>query len=306
MTLRIGTRGSRLARAQSRTVAAALEAHGARTEMVVIETAGDADRVSAFSAIGTAGIFVREIQRALLEERIDLAVHSYKDLPSDVPAELVVAAVPARADPRDRLIVRAACEDASRPHLPVPPRARVGTSAARRRVLVEELRPDVETRPLRGNVNTRLDKVARGDYDAIILAAAGLDRLALSGYRLPDGVVAHDLDPSTFVPAPSQGALGLEIRRGDGETRELVSRLDDAVTSRTVALERRLLERLQAGCDVAFGAWCTQDADGMFTLRGLLEHDGSVRRASGKGDAPDEVVASVHEKLLRPRREALA
>lgn len=302
--IRLGTRGSQLALAQSGTIAAAIEALGTPVGIVVIETAGDIDRTSAFASIGAAGIFVRELQRALLEGQVDLAVHSYKDLPSASPSGLCIAAVPRRADLRDRLIVRGAALDASQPHMPVGPGARIGTSAARRSALVRELRPDVRTVPLRGNVNTRLERLARGDHEAIVLAGAGLDRLAAAGHALPAGLVAHDLDPHVFVPAPSQGALGLETRVDDAATRAVVARLQHEPTARTVHVERRLLERLAAGCDVAFGAWCEEDEDGRYRLHGLLERDGVVVRARAMGRDADAVVAPVYEALTGGTSEA--
>jgi hydroxymethylbilane synthase len=305
VTIRLGTRGSQLALAQSGTIAAAIEALGTRVEIVVIETAGDVDRTSAFAAIGAAGIFVRELQRALLAGDVDLAVHSYKDLPSEVPEGLCIAAVPRRADVRDRLLVRADALDRAASVLPVGAGARIGTSAARRSALVRELRPDVQTVPLRGNVNTRVDRLARGDYEAIVLAGAGLDRLAAAGFVLPAGIVAHDLDPRTFVPAPSQGALGLETRTDDAATRTVVARLQHEPTARTVAVERALLERLAAGCDVAFGAWCEEDAGQRLVLHGLLERDGVVIRARAVGRTTQEVVAPVFAALTGPAEGAV-
>ncbi len=303
-TLRLGTRSSRLALAQAASIAELLASFGARVEFVRIETAGDRDRDSAFADVGAAGIFVREVEAALLDGRIDLAVHSFKDLPSDSPASLVVAAVPPRADPRDRLLVRNAAHDAARTGLPIRDGACVGTSAARRAALVRALRPDLVAAPLRGNVTTRIARLAAGDFDAIVLAAAGLDRLATTGFELPMRLVACDLDPRTFVPAPSQGALAIQTREGDAATRALVARLDDPPSARVVALERALLARFAAGCAIAFGAFAEEDENGRVTLHGLLERDGVIRRARATGTRPEVVVARVDEVLRAPVTEA--
>ncbi|MCB9825331.1 MAG: hydroxymethylbilane synthase [Planctomycetes bacterium] len=301
--IRLGTRASQLALTQSGTIADALRARGADVEIVRIETAGDRDRTSAFAAIGTAGIFVRELERALLDGRIDLAVHSYKDLPSAMPEGLVVAAVPTRADPRDRLLVLDDAFRADAPGLPVRDGARVGTSAARRTALVHALRPDVEALPLRGNVPTRVEKLVRGDYDAIVLAGAGLDRLAADGFTVPAGIVVVDLEAREFVPAPSQGALALQVRALDGTTREAVAALDDPRTSRPVAVERALLEALDAGCSVAFGGWCEPLRGEHLRLHGLLEVDGMLRRAVEESVDETLLVTRVHDALRAPRHE---
>ncbi|MGE0190513.1 MAG: hydroxymethylbilane synthase [Planctomycetota bacterium] len=301
--IRLGTRASQLALAQSGTIADMLRARGADVEIVRIETAGDRDTTSAFGAIGTAGIFVRELERALLDGRIDLAVHSYKDLPSSMPEGLVVAAVPPRADPRDRLLVREGAWRENAPGLPLEAGARVGTSAARRTALVRALRPDVKALPLRGNVPTRIGKLVHGEYEAIVLAGAGLDRLAADGFTLPAGLVVLELDPREFVPAPSQGALALQVRALDGATRDTVAALDDPRTSRPVAVERALLAALDAGCSVAFGGWCEPGAGRRLRLHGMLEVDGALRRAVAECVDPTLVVTRVHDALRPPRRE---
>ena len=296
MKVRLGTRSSLLARTQSGTVADALRAQGADVEVVLIETAGDKDRSSAFADVGTAGIFVREIQQALLDGRIDVAVHSYKDLPAEGPAGLALGAVPERQDVRDRLLVRAAKHAPDAPGLPLVEGARVGTSAARRSALLADARPDLALLPLRGNVPTRIERLCGHAYDAIVLAAAGLNRLATAkGSSLLEnmarhGLVAVDLDPAHFVPAPSQGALALEHRADDLGTQQVLDALDHPPSSRCVHVERALLAQMQAGCQVAFGAWATEAEAGHITLRGMLAQDGVVHRTSFRGKDPQQVV----------------
>ena len=175
--LRIGTRSSDLALTQARNVAARLAKLGHASELVLIETSGDKDVTSRFDAIGAFGIFARELQRALLDDRIDVAVHSHKDLPTTGPNELCVAAVPERVDARDVLVVRAEAFQSARGTFPVKRAARVGTASARRAALLANLRPDVVTVHVRGNVPTRLRKLAAGECDALLLAAAGIERL---------------------------------------------------------------------------------------------------------------------------------
>src|SRR6185503_7988284 len=204
--LRLGTRGSELARTQSETVAAALRQAGFDVDLTIIKTAGDQNTTATFGSIGPQGVFVREIEQALVERRVELAVHSFKDLPTKSPAELVVAAVPARVDPADLLLVRrgALAGDAG-DWLPLKRGARVGTASARRRVWLTHFRQDLAIVPLRGNVPTRVRKLEQGGLDAIVLAAAGVERLQAEqrlGSAL-DGIVVLRLDPSRFVPAPA-------------------------------------------------------------------------------------------------------
>ncbi|MEM9599293.1 MAG: hydroxymethylbilane synthase [Acidobacteriota bacterium] len=305
MKLRLGTRGSLLARTQSGWVGQALIAAGHEVETVVVETRGDQQRDRPFAAIGAPGVFVRELERALEDRRVDLVVHSYKDLPSASPEGLVIAAVPERLDSADRLLARPGAIDldgAAGP-LPLVRGARLGTASARRQALVLDLRPDLEVALLRGNVPTRLAKLVSGEYDAILLAAAGLDRLDRAGGDPRHGVVEMRLDPSVFVPAPSQGALAVQVRDGDdgddGAIRRAVSALDDAGAHRCVRAERRLLERVEGGCNVPFGAWCRADAEGRLQLDAIFgEGDGVLRRASGQGDDPVALADALAPALL--------
>lgn len=322
MKLRIGTRGSHLARIQAAGAAARLERLGHETEIVAISTAGDRSRAPAFAAIGPQGVFVREIERALLDGTIDVAVHSHKDLPTASPDELAVAAAPARRDPSDALVVRADRIDADRrsgSFLPVPEGARIGTSSVRRQVWLRHFRPDVRAEPLRGNVLTRLRRLREGGYDAILLALAGLERLrAGAGEGAGVGVAALGagagaeagahaaadgpggaspldlgglevvrLDPVVFVPAPAQGALALQCRRSDRRVREALAPLDHARTRGAVDAERALLARLEGGCELAFGAWCAPDPDrGESVMVAMVEREGEVRRETARGAPP--------------------
>jgi hydroxymethylbilane synthase len=278
MRLRIGTRGSDLALTQSRAVAALLGDRGVATELVVITTSGDRSAAPTFGAIGPQGVFVREIEEALLERQIDCAVHSYKDLPTTSPAGLVVAAVPERRDVADWLLCRREARSAGDGLLPLGRGARVGTSSARRQAWLRHYRPDLAIAPLRGNVPTRIRRLAAGDYDAIVLAGAGIDRLNEAGDTLAAhlaGLEQTRLDPERFVPAPAQGALALQCRESDAAIREALGSLDATATRRAVTLERAALALAEGGCDTAFGAHARAAADGV-TLTLMTERDGRI------------------------------
>lgn len=234
--IRLGTRRSRLATAQARIVAERL----ADAELVPISTEGDRDAARSFAAIGSGrGVFTRDIERALLGGDVDAAVHSAKDLTGDMPAGLVLGAILERADPRDAVCGRyGSLAD-------IPAGARIGTSSARRAGLLAELRPDIRVVPLRGNVETRLAKLDAGEADAIVLAAAGLERLGLGGR------IAFLLDPREFVPEAGQGAIAVQVRAGE---EALVAALDDAPTRAAVEAERECVRRLGGGCTVAVAA----------------------------------------------------
>ncbi len=303
MRIRLGTRGSALARAQTTDMAARLGALGHDIEIVIIKTAGDRDQTSAFAAIGAPGVFVREIESALLDERIDAAVHSYKDLPSVQPDGLVVAAVPERVDVADRLIASEAAHDPAGEHLPLRHGATVGTSSMRRQALLSALRPDLVVEPLRGNVPTRLGRLREGRYDAILLAAAGLGRLERRPEMLGDesldraGFVESRLDPALFVPAPTQGALALECRAADAATREALSALHDGSVTRSIAAERRLLALIEGGCQVPFGAWCREEDGGELVLDAVVERKGTLRRAHAAGAEPHALAETAYAAL---------
>ncbi len=305
MKLRIGTRGSALALAQANDVAARLAALGHDPEITVISTTGDRVTDRAFTEVGAFGIFVREIESALLDGRVDLAVHSYKDLPSESPKELVIAAVPEREDVADLLLVRREACDTRQP-IPVKTGATVGTSAARRRAFLLHQRPDLKTALLRGNVPTRLRALVEGRFDAIILAAAGLTRLRRSGADLPDleagDITTIRLDPQQFVPAPSQGAIAVQVRRDAPLVHAVVAAIDDYATSRALRAERGALARAEAGCSLPFGAWCTETPDATLTLvTALADDDGVVRRVQVSGSDPDAVADAAWERLAAGR-----
>jgi hydroxymethylbilane synthase len=243
--LRIGTRGSLLAKWQAEFVRKQLFANaGVETEIVIIKTAGDKLQSSALSQIGGKGIFIKELEEALLEETIDLAVHSVKDVPTDTPSRLIFPAVCRRADVRDCLVAAKGATLGS-----LRQGARVGTGSLRRQAQLRRIRPDLDIRDLRGNVDTRLRKVESGEYEAVMLAKAGLDRLGLSER------ITEIFSPETFLPAVGQGAIAVECRLRDTEAAEVVGGLDDAETRTAIIAERALLGALHGGCQVPLGAW---------------------------------------------------
>jgi len=240
--LRIGTRGSMLAKWQAESVRKKLfVASGMEAEIVIIKTSGDKMQQAPLTQIGGKGIFIKELEEALLEESIDLAVHSVKDVPTDIPSRLMFPAVCRRDDVRDCLVGSTLAN--------LRHGARVGTSSLRRQAQLRHLRPDLDLRDLRGNVDTRLRKVESGEYEAVMVAKAGLDRLGLSQR------ISEVLSPEVCMPAVGQGAIAIETRVGDSETGDLLSKLDDPETRAAIITERALLGALQGGCQVPIGAW---------------------------------------------------
>jgi hydroxymethylbilane synthase len=273
--LRIGTRGSRLALAQSREVADAISASGVETELVTVTTAGDRGADPASDPAGVKGLFVTEIVRALLDGEVDMAVHSAKDLPADETQGVVIAAVPERASALDVLVTR---------HGDLRPGARVGTSSIRRRAQVFRLRPDVIVGDLRGNVDTRLRKLGDGEVDALIIAGAGLLRLGL----VPEHAAPMSL--AEMVPAPGQGCLAVQARASDGATIEVLSALDHAASRMALEAERGLMARLGGGCALPLGAFAESVPRGVRLLAIALSPDGSrIVRTEVDGETPDEV-----------------
>jgi hydroxymethylbilane synthase len=257
MKLRIGSRGSQLALWQAHHIAGLLRGQGHEVKIEIIKTTGDRLQEVTFAQVGSKGMFTKEIEEALAEGRVDLAVHSLKDLPTELPAPFVLAATPPRVDPRDVFVsvkYGSVAELASG--------ARVGTSSQRRRAQLKALRPDIEAVEFRGNVDTRLRKLAEGQVDAILLAAAGLDRLEKTEW------VRERLDPKDFCPAAGQGSLGIETRDGDSATIAAVAFLDDATTRFAVTAERAALAALGGGCQVPIGIHCR--------IGGYLDADGGV------------------------------
>jgi len=253
-TLIIGTRGSELARAQTHRVQAGLEGS---TALSVVKTCGDRFQDKPLHEQGGVGLFTKEIEQALLDGRIDLAVHSLKDLPTALAPGLCLGAVLARDDAGDVLLARPGAVEEGR-RLRLRAGARVGASSLRRQALLRSLDPELVPGPIRGNVPTRVEKVRRGEHDAIVLARAGLARLALDVGELR----AFDLDPARWSGAPGQGAIAVEIRAGDPETAVRVDALDDPVTRACTAAERGLLFAYGGGCHAPFGAWARPLAGG--------------------------------------------
>jgi hydroxymethylbilane synthase len=222
-----------------------LRGQGHSVEIEIIKTTGDRLQAAPFSQVGSKGMFTQEIEEALAVGRVDLAVHSLKDLPTETPELFTLAAIPPRVDPRDAFVSEKFENFAA-----LPERARVGTSSQRRRAQLKALRPDVEAVEFRGNVDTRLRKLAAGQVDAILLAAAGLDRLEKNEW------IRQRLEPKDFCPAAGQGALGIETRKSDAATIAAVAFLDDAATRFAVTAERAALAALGGGCQVPIGVHC--------------------------------------------------
>ncbi len=286
--LRLGTRGSRLALWQAGWVRDRLAECGVAADLVVIKTRGDAEVDRPLQQLEGKGFFTKEIEEALLQRRIDVAVHSLKDLPTRLAHGLALAAVPERADPRDVLVTR---ERGVTSLAGLPPAARVGTSSLRRVAQLRHLRPDVAVLPLRGNVPTRVRKVTEGGgaLDAALLARAGLERLGLAA------VVAVTLDPLEIMPAPGQGALGLEVRADDRATRGALAPLEHPASARQVAAERSLLAALGGGCQAPVAAYAGNGEGGKERLYGrVTARDGAVQiTASAEVDPADPAAAGV-------------
>jgi hydroxymethylbilane synthase len=278
LSLRLGTRGSALALTQARWVADRLADD---VELVEIKTSGDTGRV------GDKGRFVKEIEEALLAGEVDLAVHSAKDVPGTLPEGLAIVGVPAREDARDALVGAASLDD-------LPEGANVGTASLRRRAQLLAARPDLNVQELRGNVDTRLRKLADGEHDAAVLALAGLRRLGRE-----DG--AQPLDAIELTPAPGQGCLALEARRDDERTTELAAQVTDAEALVRLTAERALVERLDATCDTPVGAYAEVVEDGLLLAAFVGLPDGShwIRDAAVAGaEHPTELGVAVAERLL--------
>jgi hydroxymethylbilane synthase len=290
--LRIGTRGSQLARWQANWVADRLRAlhPGLEVALVEIKTQGDRDRNTPLAAIGGQGLFTKEIQRALLDGAVEVAVHSLKDLPTQGPGDLALGAVPAREDSADALIA-----PAHRTLDALPAGATVGTGSLRRRAQLLHLRPDLKLVGIRGNVETRLNQALNATLDAVVLAEAGLRRLGF------DRHVTERLGPPRFLPAVGQGALGIECRADDAETLDRLAPLNDPATRRAVLAERRALAELEGGCMIPLAAWGRDGADGQLCLDvALFDPDGRERlfaALSGPADDPEGLGLRVAQQL---------
>lgn len=252
--VRIGSRGSDLALWQANHVKRQLEELGCSVEITVIKTQGDAIQHLSFDKLEGKGFFTKEIEQALLEKSVDLAVHSHKDLETNPPAGLIIAAVSEREDPADLLLISKNAIDSGKVW-GLKENAIVGTSSARRKSQVLRFRDDVEIRDLRGNVPTRIQKLRDEQYDAILLAKAGIDRLQID---LSEFVVVR-LDPTEFVPAPAQGVLALQIREDDQELAGVLSKLNHNTVQKRIAVERKVLNLMQGGCQLPLGVYCNED-----------------------------------------------
>lgn len=274
MTLRIGTRGSALAVAQTGTIASALAAKGAATEIVTISTEGDRS-TEPLATLGGTGVFATALRNALLAGEVDVVVHSLKDLPTAAHPGLVIGAIPKRADPRDALCARDSLTMDT-----LPPGARIGTGSPRRVAQLKARRPDLEVVGIRGNVDTRLGKVASGELDAVVLAAAGLERLG----RLD--AITEFLGIDGWPTAPGQGALAVEVRAGE---EKLVSALDHRTSRVIVDAERQTLALLEAGCSAPVGAHALIDDGMLFLSARVYAADGSSRLTSSHALYLDDV-----------------
>jgi len=291
--IRIGSRGSLLALWQAEHVAGLLRGRRYAVEIEVIRTTGDRLQEVTFAQVGSKGMFTLEIEEALAAGRIDLAVHSLKDLPTELPEGFAIRATPKRVDARDVLVSR---DFVSLQELPEG--ARVGTSSLRRRAQLRAIRPDLEYVEFRGNVDTRLRKLGDGQAEAIVLAAAGLDRLEKTEW------IRERLEPEVVCPAAGQGALGIEIRAGDGRIDEVVAFLDDADTRFAVTAERVALAALGGGCQVPIGVHCRRSSIGFEILGAVADPDpssisGRVMRSRAVGEDAEELGRAVAADLLK-------
>jgi hydroxymethylbilane synthase len=293
--LRIGSRGSQLALWQANHISALLRERGHEVEIEIIKTTGDKITDVALALVGSKGMFTKEIEEALAAGVIDLAVHSLKDLPTEISAAFEIAAITTRENPRDVF-----CSVKYKEIGELPERARVGTSSLRRQAQLKALRPDLDVQPLRGNVDTRLRKLEAGEYDAIILAVAGLTRLGKTD------LIRQVLPAEVMCPAAGQGALAVEVRARDFATREQVAFLDDSAARATTTCERALLNKLGGGCQVPIGALAELRSGRLHLDAIVARPDGSkLLRQSGDGSDPVEVGEAVGEKLLRQGADAI-
>ncbi len=285
-TIVIGSRGSDLALWQAYFIKGQLEALGQSTRIEIIKTQGDIIQHLSFEKMEGKGFFTKELETALRANQVDLAVHSYKDLETDQPDDLSIAALSHRANPADLLLIRRGYSDsAEKWHLKHG--IKVGTSSARRKMQLILHRPDLEIDDIRGNVPTRINKLREGQFDAIVLAQAGLDRLELDISDLDK----FQFDPKEFIPAPAQGVLACQIRQSDEALAGVLSHIHNSEVAELVGVERRVLNLFHGGCQLPLGAYCTRYADGV-ELRAIM--------AAKFGEAPASVL------LRAPHTEGLA
>ena len=289
--LRIGTRGSLLAKWQAEQVRKLLfQAAGVEAELIIIKTSGDKMTLSPLSQIGGKGIFIKELEEALIAATIDLAVHSVKDVPTETPRQLSFPAVLRREDVRDCLVAASGATLAT-----LRQGARIGTGSLRRQAQLRRLRPDLDVRELRGNVETRLRKAESGEYEAVVLAKAGLDRLGWSSR------ISEVLSPEVCLPAVGQGAMVVEARSADAEIAEVLGKLDDPESRNAVIAERALLRELQGGCQVPLGAWARMERQELVLEACVVSVDGTEyfrERASAAPAQATELGKEVARRLL--------
>jgi hydroxymethylbilane synthase len=291
--LRIGTRGSLLAKWQAEFVRKQLfQAAGVEAEIVIIKTSGDKLQQAPLTQIGGKGIFIKELEDALFEESIDLAVHSVKDIPTHVPPGLSFPAICRRDDVRDCLVSGNGATLAN-----LRQGARVGTGSLRRQAQLRHIRPDLDVRDLRGNVDTRLRKVESGEYDAVMLAKAGLDRLGCS-HR-----ISETLSPEVCMPAVGQGAIGVECRASDAVTSDVLEKLNDDETRTAIIAERALLSALQGGCQVPLGAWARIERAELILEACVCSVDG-VQYVKQSASAPPDQARALGERMAHLLIEA--
>jgi hydroxymethylbilane synthase len=286
--LRIGTRGSLLAKWQAEFVRKRLfAAAGAEAEIIIIKTSGDKFANAPLTQIGGKGIFVKELEDALMEETIDVAVHSVKDIPTEIPSRLQFPAVFRREDVRDCLVSAGGATLAN-----LRQGARIGTGSLRRQSQLRHIRPDLDVRDLRGNVDTRLRKAQSGEYDAILLAKAGLDRLGWSDR------ITETFSPDVFLPAVGQGAIAAECRLSDSEAAQILATLDDAESRSAIIAERALLSAMQGGCQVPLGAWARTER-GEFILDACVCSVDGTQYVRQRATATPDQAASLGEHVAR-------
>lgn len=299
----IGSRGSDLALWQANHIKAKLEELGHPVEIKIIKTQGDIIQHLSFDKMEGKGFFTKEIEKELLDESIDLAVHSFKDLETNYPEGLTIGAITDRANPRDVLLIRKENVDTYQ-KWEVKQGALIGTSSARRKVQLKKHRPDISLDDIRGNVPTRVNKLRDGMFDAIVLAKAGLDRLE---YDVSD-LHMYVFDPTEFIPAPAQGALAVQIREKDERISGIVSKIHREDIATTTSIERKVLNLFHGGCQMPLGAYCLPVEDGSYDLRAAMAE--SVRHTPVfvelSGSDPETLAKEAVEQLKTKAREAVS
>ncbi len=292
--IKIGTRGSDLALWQANFVKSELEKLGCLVEINIIKTQGDLIQNLSFDKLEGKGFFTKEIEDALLNETVDLAVHSHKDLETNQPKGLEIAAVSERENPSDILIIKRGSYDRSK-SLSLKDGAIVGTSSARRKALLNGFRTDIEIKDLRGNVPTRINKLRHENYDAIVLAHAGVSRLEIDLSEFQVEV----LKPQEFIPAPAQGVLGLQIRSNDDTTRKYVSQINNAAVKSIINIERGVLNKLNGGCQLPLGVYAEKIGGKFEVWTALGQEDGSIKRLQSTFEFEEGAADSIIENLKK-------